>query len=150
TGRLIATWARISSGGYQIRATLSDDGGLSWSAVQTISTTGTIVTGPIPRFYAPLGATDSTSYIFVAFRHITRNGTSAGLANVSFVRSPDGGATWTTPFDLGPNFTGDDDILGVDRTNTNPSMAVDPGSGNIYVVYQANNSYGEGDIVFQR
>jgi uncharacterized repeat protein (TIGR01451 family)/uncharacterized protein (TIGR03382 family) len=153
TGRIIATWARIligsSSVDYQIRFTFSDDGGQTWAATHTLSTSGTIVTGPIPRFYAPLGSTNATSKIFVAWRHITDNGTTAALVNTSFVRSLDGGATWSTPFELGSSYVGDDDILGVDRTNTNPSMAVDPSDGRVYVVYQFNNSLGEGDIAIQ-
>ncbi len=153
TGRIAATWARItvssSSADYQIRVTFSDDGGQTWSAAQTISTIGTIVTGPIPRFYAPGGSTNATSKIFVAWRHITDNGTTASLVNTSFTRSMDGGGTWSAPVIELPSYVGDDDILGVDRTNTNPSMAIDPTNGRVYVVYQFNNSHGEGDIAIQ-
>ena len=46
-----------------------------------------------------------------------------------------------------------DQVLGNDRVNTSPSLAVDnsrgPRRGNIYLVYANNNSGDGADIVFQ-
>ena len=45
-------------------------------------------------------------------------------------------------------------ILGNDRSNTSPSLAVDnsnrPYKGNVYLVYPNNNCFDGSDIVFQR
>jgi hypothetical protein len=56
--------------------------------------------------------------------------------------------------DLGPQFFTMDQVLGNDRVNTSPSMAVDNSTGahagNIYVVYSNNNNQDGADIYFQR
>src|SRR5207247_910713 len=39
--------------------------------------------------------------------------------------------------------------LGVDRVATEPAIAIDYTSGRVFVVYQRNNSLGEGDIAMR-
>ena len=55
--------------------------------------------------------------------------------------------------ELSAEFLTMDQVLGNDRVNTSPSIAVDNSgarAGNIYVVYANNNSQDGADIVFQR
>src|SRR5205823_1241511 len=42
-----------------------------------------------------------------------------------------------------------DQILGLDRAHDFASIAVDEGSGRVYVAYQVNNGSGQGDIAVQ-
>jgi hypothetical protein len=75
--------------------------------------------------------------------------------NVGFARSLDNGQSWQPGITLSPgDFITMDQVLGNDRINTAPALAVDtssgPRSGSIYVAY-SNNDLGDGaDIVFQR
>jgi len=146
TGRILMAWTQLGST-VSIRTTYSDDGGTTWSNAQVISAPG-LATSAIPRFFA--GTRDDNSIVYVVWRTLINNRTVAGLRNVGFARSMDGGTTWSAPQSLTTDFPGEDEILGVDRVNTSPSMAVDQSNGNVYVVYQLNNSRGEGDIAFQR
>jgi hypothetical protein len=74
---------------------------------------------------------------------------------VAFAKSTDGGATWGAPVETAPEFFTMDQVLGNDRINTSPSLAVNRSSrghekGHVYLVY-ANNDSGDGsDIAFQK
>jgi hypothetical protein len=74
--------------------------------------------------------------------------------NTGFARSTDNGVTWSAPRNLTANFITMDEVLGNDRVNTNPSLAVDtslgPFSGSVYVVYSNNNSRDGADVAFQK
>ena len=79
---------------------------------------------------------------------------SSGFGNsVAFARSLDNGATWQAPIETAEFFTMDQ-VLGNDRVNTSPSLAVDnsrgPRRGTVYLVYANNNSGDGADIVFQK
>jgi hypothetical protein len=73
---------------------------------------------------------------------------------VGFARSTDNGVTWSAPIDLTSDFITMDYVLGNDRVNNNPSVAVDNSSGssagNVYVVYSNNNSLDGADVAFQK
>jgi hypothetical protein len=91
----------------------------------------------------------------MAWRRFPFPGTFFGFGNtVGFSRSTDNGQTWSAPVELSPEFVTMDQVLGNDRVNTSPSIAVDnsggPRTGSIYVVYANNNSGDGADIVFQR
>ncbi len=82
-------------------------------------------------------------------------GTLSGYANnIGFARSIDNGATWGAPVNLTSDFLTMDQVLGNDRVNNFPSLAVDasPGSfsGSVYAVYSNNNSRDGADVAFQR
>src|SRR5436190_2534831 len=83
-----------------------------------------------------------------------RSGTSFGASSIGYARSTDNGSTWSAPVDLTANFLEMDQVLGNDRVNENPSLAVDnspgPFKGNVYVVYSNNNSLDGADVAFRR
>ena len=147
TGRIVLTWTEFPDvGATSIKSTFSDDGGATWSPAATVGTPpiNGSVQGSIPRFFP--GATNASSLIYVVWRQSNSNGSR----NIGFNRSLDGGMTWGVQKTITSDFTGEDYILGLDRVHTFPALAVDYTSGALYVVYQANNSVGEGDIAFQR
>lgn len=143
TGRILITWTNFpNAGGTQILSSFSDDGGTTWSTASTvvaIAPGGGGVQASMPKF-------GPGNYAYVVYRQ----NSSAGLRTESFAVSTDDGATWGAPVQLTPFFTPEDQIQGIDRVNTSPSMAVNLSNGDVYVVYQRNNSRGTGDIAFQR
>jgi hypothetical protein len=74
--------------------------------------------------------------------------------NIGFSRSTDNGVTWSAPVNLTAAFLTMDYVLGNDRSNTFPSIAVDkstgPYSGRVYVVYANNNLVDGADVALQR
>ncbi|MFH0794209.1 MAG: sialidase family protein [bacterium] len=147
TGRILLTWSHFpNSGSVQIRAAHSDDGGLNWVGPTTLSSEPApgSVHFSVPRF-GP-GTTNENSKAYTAWEILTVD----GQRNVGFARSLDGGTTWDLPTSVTTSFTGEDQILGVDRVNSTPSMAVDRSNGNIYVVYPRSGATGTADIAFQR
>jgi hypothetical protein len=98
----------------------------------------------IPRF-----AGKGSNEAFVAWRRFP----APNHNTVGFARSTDHGATWSAPVNLSAAFFTMDQVLGNDRVNTNPSLAVDTGGpfeGNVYVVYANNDNRDGADVVFQR
>ncbi len=93
--------------------------------------------------------------MYVAWRRFPSPGALFGYGNVTgFARSTDNGLTWEAPIELSAEFLTQDQILGNDRSNTSPSLAVDVSNGryrgNVYVVYPNNDSNDGSDIVFQK
>ena len=93
--------------------------------------------------------------VYVAWVRFPFPGSLFGYGNTTaFARSTDGGLTWQAPNELSAEFLTQDLILGNDRSNTSPSMAVDrtngAHSGSIYVVHTNNNTVDGADIVFQK
>jgi len=81
-------------------------------------------------------------------------GTFFGLGNsIALARSTDNGASWQAPIETAEFFTMDQ-VLGNDRVNTSPSLAVDNSRGSrrgtVYLVYANNNSGDGADITFQK
>jgi hypothetical protein len=74
--------------------------------------------------------------------------------NIGFSRSTDNGVTWSAPVNLTTNFLTMDQVLGNDRVNNNPSVAIDKSNGpfanRIYVVYSNNNSLDVANVAMQR
>ncbi len=158
SGRLLMSWSNfthpaIAPGGVQIATTYSDDvltaAVPTWSPAAVVSAVEADGQSSIPRF-SPDGRT-----AYVAWRRFPFPGTFFGYGNVTaFARSTDGGATWQAPIETSPEFFTTDQVLGNDRINTSPSMAVDKargrGRGNVYLVYASNDSGDGADIAFQR
>ena len=149
THRVIMTWSNFTPDSVEMSSTYSDDllseNPPSWSARQVISATPADGQASIPRF-----AGNGSSNVYVAWRRFP---TSLGNS-IAFARSSNNGQTWSTPIDVtGPFFTMDQ-VLGNDRVNTSPSLAVDNSHGfhknNIYLVYSNNNSQDGADIYFQK
>jgi uncharacterized repeat protein (TIGR01451 family) len=154
TGRVMMTWSNFTStafaaGGVEISSTFSDDLATAtpptWSARKILANAVNDGQASLPRFVG-----NGSSNVYVVWR---RN--FPGLTNATgFVRSTDNGVTWTAPVNTSGTFFTPDYILGNDRINTSPGLAVDnstgPNAGNIYVVYGNNANHDGADIAFQR
>ena len=157
TGRVIMSWSNFTSttfnvGGVEVCSTYSDDvmtgNPPTWSKRTILNNrTDGFGTGSVPRF-GPKGTQD----VYVAYSistapdYVTRN--------VQVVASHDGGVTWGAPVNTSSiDFAPMDDVLGNDRINEFPSMAVDTSSsqysGNVYVVVSDNDSLDGSDVAFQ-
>lgn len=151
TGRVMMSWSNFTpaaAGGVEIATTFTDDvmaDAPTWSPRVVVAAEPIDGQSSVPRF-AGRGASDA----YVTWRRFP-----SGLTNtIGFAHSTDNGATWSAPVSVPADFFTIDQILGNDRVNTSPSMAVDRStratSGNVYLVY-ANNDSGDGaDIAFQR
>ena len=153
-GRAILSWSNFTStafaaGGVEISTTFSDDIATAtpptWSARRIIAATAADGQSSEPAF-AGNGSTNA----YVVWRRFT----GGFNQNVGFARSLDSGATWSVPVNLTASFLTSDEILGNDRTNTSPSIAVDNSAGankgNLYVVYANNSGHDGADIMAQR
>jgi len=149
TGRLIMSWSNFTPDSVEISSSYSDDflsgNPPTWSARQVIAATAADGQASIPRF-----AGNGSSNAYVAWRRFP-----VSLGNsVAFARSTDNGKTWAAPVDVTAPFFTMDQVLGNDRVNTSPSLAVDNShgfnKGNIYLVYSNNNSQDGADVYFQR
>jgi hypothetical protein len=153
SGRVLMSWSNFTPaapGGVEISATYSDNvltaTPPTWSPHAVVGNDEQDGQSSAPAF---AGNGSLNAYIvwsrFPAFGFIHK---------VAFARSTNNGATWSAPTELSPVFAATDQILGNDRVNTSPSIAVDtsrgPHKGNVYVVYGNNNTFDGADIVFQR
>jgi len=147
TGRILVTWSSFAAASIKILGSYSDDLGANWSSAATLTTTGGSLTGvqaSVPRFLPGTEDADSQAYV------VWRTTLSGNLRNIACARSTDGGASWSSAADVdNVNFAAEDQILGVDRINTSPSMAIDYTSGRVYVVYMRTNSVGTGDVALR-
>ena len=152
TGRLIMSWSNFTStavapGGVQISTTYTDNvlaTPPTWSTRRVVAATAADGQASIPRF-----AGNGSPNAYVAWSRFPGRFTN----NVGFARSTDNGATWSAPASIASNFTTMDLVLGNDRSNNSPSMAVDRSNsrfrGNVYIVYANNSSLDGADIAFQ-
>jgi hypothetical protein len=157
TGRVIMSWSNFTPaapGGVEISVSYSDDMKTAtpptWSSRAVIGNTAADGQASIPRF-AGNGSDDA----YVAWRRFPDPGVFSGIGNtVAFARSTDNGATWGPATELAPEFLTMDHVLGNDRNNTSPAMAVDNSggrhAGNLYVTYADNDTVDGADIAFQR
>jgi hypothetical protein len=156
TGRVLITWSNFtpfSPGGVEISGTYSDNiltaTPPTWSARSIIANGAADGQSSQPRFAR------GSNNAYVVWRQFPFPGTFFGNGNtIGFSRSTDNGATWSAPVTLSSEFFTMDQVLGNDRINTSPSIAVDNSSGhysgNAYVVYANNNNHDGADIIFQK
>lgn len=153
TDRVMMSWSNFTStafapGGVEISVTFSDDIATAtpptWSARRIIAATVADGQASIPRFAA------GSARAYVAWRRFP----GGNNQNVGFAVSTDNGTTWGPPINTTTNFFTMDQVLGNDRVNTSPSLAVDTSlgatRGNVYLVYSNNNSRDGADVSFQR
>jgi hypothetical protein len=157
TGRVLLSWTNFTPaptalGGVEMRTTYSDNLKTAalptWSPSTVVSSIEADGQASIPRFAA------RSNNAYVAWRRFPFPGTFFGFGNsVALARSTDNGATWQAPIETAEFFTMDQ-VLGNDRVNTSPSLAVDNSRGarrgTVYLVYANNNSGDGADIVFQK
>jgi len=157
TGRVLLSWSNFtpfSAGGVEIASNYSDNimtgNPATWSPRAVVAATASDGQSSVPRF-----AGNGSNNAYVTWRRFPFPGTFLGNGNtIGFARSTDNGATWSAPVDLGPEFFTMDQVLGNDRVNTSPTMAVDtsngPHAGEVYVAYADNDNHDGADIAFQR
>jgi len=157
SGRVILSWTNFTPaptalGGVEIRTTYSDNlknsATPTWSPSVVVSSTEADGQSSVPRF------AKGNHKAYVAWRRFPFPGTFFGYGNtIALARSNDNGTTWQAPIETAEFFTMDQ-VLGNDRVNTSPSLAVDnsrgPRRGTVYLVYSNNNSGDGADIVFQK
>jgi len=156
TGRVIMSWSNftpVAVGGVEIRTTYSDNVKTGatplWSTGSVVAATADDGQGSVPRFAR------GNNNVYVAWARFPFPGTFQGFGGkVAFARSLDNGATWQAPIEVSNEFFSMDQVLGNDRVNNFPSLAVDNSRGGnrgaIYLVYANNNSGDGADIVFQK
>jgi hypothetical protein len=144
-GRLFVIWGRFTGSPTQIQLRRSIDGGGTFLPVQTIasipagpgSLSGAGITHRTRGF--PYVAVDSTPVgsptrgnVYAVFQGA---GTGTDRVDVFFVRSTDGGVTWTAPRSINraPAVTVGGDTTGND--NWQPSISVSPARGQITVAF---------------
>ncbi|HYL39051.1 MAG TPA: hypothetical protein VEV17_24250, partial [Bryobacteraceae bacterium] len=125
----------------------------TWSTRVIVNPLGSFggAQGSVPRFF---GHGSGQAYVTWFSVGLGLNGNFDGI-DIYVAASPNKGFNFSDPVRVNRGlFIGSDYILGNDRVNNFPSMAVDTSNGpfqaNVYVVY-ANNNNGDGaDVVFHR
>ena len=162
TGRVMVSWSNfvsdpaINAGGIEISSSYSDDimtgNPPTWSRRVVLNRVGSPLgaTGSVPRF-----AGNGSDNVYIVWEAFGSNANELAGRNIFLAASPNNGRDFAPAVRVNPApFFGMDYVLGNDRTNEFPSMAVDnspgPNRGNIYIVYSNNNSGDGADIVFQR
>ena len=151
TRRVIVSWSNFTPfapGGVEISTTFTnnvlDPNGPTWSQRRVVGAREEDGQSSVPRF----AANSNNAYIVWRTFPVTFGN------NIAFSKSTDGGEHWSAPIDITDIFFTMDQVLGNDRVNTSPSLAVDNSggsfAGNIYVVYANNNNQDGADVAFQR
>jgi hypothetical protein len=151
TGRYGVCWSNFTPAaplGVEISCTFSDN---ITSATPTFAPRRVIAAGATDGQGASLRfAGNGSPLAVIAWTRFT----GAYTNNIGLALSTDNGFTWSAPRNLASNFVTTDQVLGNDRVNTNPSVAIDNSPGlfrnYIYVVYSNNNSIDGADVVLQR
>ena len=151
TGRVIFGWSNftpLAVGGVEISATYTDN---ILAAAPTFAPRRVIAAGVTDGQGASVRfAGNGSPNVYISWLRFTGYYTR----RIGFARSNDNGVTWAAPIDVTPTFIGMDEVLGNDRVNENPSIAVDkspgPFSGYVYMVYSNNNTLDGADVYFRR
>ena len=151
TGRIHITWTQFSGNPARILHSFSDDAGLTWSPATVLqqAAAGASVQASMPRVLPGLSNADATVYAVWRTTGVSSAMVPIPPRNIACSRSTNGGVTWDAPVYLDTDYPAEDQILGMDRVNNSPAMAVDAKSGRVYVVYQRNNAVGTGDIALR-
>ena len=151
--RVIVSWSNFtpfSPGGVEISSTFTNNilapNGPTWTPRRVVAAREEDGQSSVPRFAA------NSRNAYMVWR--TFPAAVALGNNIGFAKSTDNGETWSAPVDITNTFFTMDQVLGNDRVNTSPSLAVDnsggPFAGNLYVVYANNNNRDGADVAFQR
>jgi len=127
----------------KIYASVSHDGGATWSMNHVVSNTNSKLGWSLPGG----GGVDSQGNVYFAWEGYTQNGGAKGPVNIFVSRSTDGGATWTvSQVDVSQaprSCTG----CGWAYWGPGTALAVD-GGDNVYLLYNANRVDGAADRMF--
>ena len=148
TNRYGLCWSNFAAG-VEISCTYSDNvltgAPPTFSTRKVVAATSSDGQGSSIRF-----AGNGSPNAYVAWSRFTGTYTN----NIGFSRSTDNGVTWSAPVNLASDFITMDQVLGNDRVNNFPSVAVDNSAGafagNVYIVYSNNNSFDGADVVLQK
>jgi hypothetical protein len=151
TKRVIFGWANftpVAPGGVEKSSTYSDDilsANPTFAPRRVIASAGSEGQGASIQF-----AGNGSPNVYFAWTRYP----GIYTRRIAISRSSDNGQTWSAPTELTGSFIGMDEVLGNDRVNEFPSVAIDnsggPFKGNVYVVYSNNNSLDGADVFFQR
>jgi hypothetical protein len=151
TGRVIFGWANytpVVPGGIEMSSTYTDNilsANPAFAPRRVVASAVPDGQGASIQF-----AGNGSQNVYFAWTRFTGPYTR----RIAMSRSTDNGQTWSAPAELTGSFIGMDEVLGNDRVNEFPSVAVDnsagPFKGNVYVVYSNNNSLDGADVLFQR
>jgi hypothetical protein len=160
TGRVIISWTNFTDSLTEMRAAISDDieaAVPTWNKGVVVSSTNLDGQGSVPRF---AGSGSQNAYV------VWMRSSSFAERSIAIARSTDNGKTFGAPATISnglPSASGTagafiqmDYVLGNDRVNAFPSLAVDKSSSryrnSVYVVYAAKTTSGAdgSDIIFQR
>lgn len=156
TGRVMMSWSHFRNvGGVDIRTTYSDDiltamannVAPTWSTSKLLVNSvsfGQGVQSSIPRFQG-----NGSNNVVVVWR--TTVGAPFSFGNEARAVSTDNGDNWSVAANLRPaHFLTMDQVLGNDRINNSPSLAVHDATGNYYAVYADDTSHDGADIALQK
>lgn len=135
SGRVYVSWTQFRTTTGKILFSSSSNGGSTFSTPITLSDSS-LNQGSVP-------AVGPGGLVYVAWRDITNN-------RVKAAKSTNGGVSFSTPVVVARVAPIPNPLPGSSfRTNTNPTIAVDPGSGAVYVAW---NDYARGnaDILLSR
>ena len=146
SGRVMTSWTNFSFA-VEMSTTFSDNvlgAQPTWSQRVIVGARDVDGQSSVPRFGPP-----GSNLVYVVWRTFF----DSGFGGESVARSTDNGVTFEAPVDLSPGFFPPDQILGNDRNNFSPGMAVDRSRGRhrgtVYVTYGQNDSQDGADIVVQ-
>ena len=120
-GRVYVGWDTVTNQSQPVRFSHSDDGGGSFTPAVTVANQGANI-GVVP-LVGPEGV------VYATWTSFTRRS-----ATLMFARSTDGGETWSDPVVIAEALS-----AGVEGSRTGesiPAAAIDPRTGNLYVVWQ--------------
>jgi hypothetical protein len=154
TGRVMVSWSNftivaLAPGGVEIDIVYSDNAFTgnppTWSTRRVVANTISDGQGSVPRFVG-----HGSSKVYLAWSRFPSYYTN----RIGFAISNDNGSTWSPPKDVTPSFITMDQVLGNDRVNNFPSLAVDnspgPNQGNVYLVYSNNDGKDGADVALLR
>jgi BNR repeat-like domain len=130
----------------KIWASVSHDGGATWSLDHVIANTNSKYGWSLPGG----GAIDANGNAFFAWEGFTQNGKPSGPVNIFVTKSSDGGQTWASSYVDVSQAPPDCGACGWAYWGPGTALAID-GKNRVYVAYNANNEkFGKNRVYFRR
>lgn len=119
----------------KIYASVSHDGGATWSLERVVSNTNSTLGWSLPGG----GAVDSSGSVYFAWEGFTQNGKPAGVVHIFVSKSSDGGKTWTVQRIDTSQAPPRCSTCGWAYWGPGTSVAIDD-EDHVYVLYNANRT----------